>query len=109
MSVDFGDDESDFETDEGSSTLLSKLSVRCTVIVALAEEQDVREQLLALCRSIHIAIMADRDLGLSFFARAYRVGESDHEIEANESGPIVGTRTSNWLVHYFMNISDPGD
>lgn len=109
ISIDFGADESSVEDNETETQFLSALTVVCTAVVATHEEPDLREQLLALRRSVHIALMADRKLGLAFVPRTYYAGAPEPPEFDVDGDVLLGFYSFDWVVHYYQNITDPGD
>lgn len=105
ISVDFGEDT---PATENVSYIDSLLSCQITGIVSAHEEQDLRSELLDLRRQVHIALMADPTLGLSFVVTAHYGGADEPVVDASGE-TIIGAYTSTWTVYYRMNYTDPGD
>lgn len=106
ISVDFGEDNPQQEL--SGAIFDSLLSCQITAIVARPEEPDVKTELLDLRRRIHIALMADRTLGLSFVINTHYGGTEAPELDVSGDA-VVGWLTSVWNAYYRMNIADPGD
>lgn len=106
ISVDFGEDTPAVQS---IGFIDSILTVPVTAIAREPTEPELREKLLELRREVHIAILADVKLGLpSFVIQAAYGGAEAPDVDV--SGDMTaGTLTSNWLVHYRMNFTDPGD
>lgn len=62
-------------------------------------------KLLELRTATHVAIMADRSLGLAFVIDTRYGGSDAPEAEAKDY--VAGRLTTRWQVHYRMNIGDP--
>lgn len=105
-SVDFGADERAQSVFMGS--IDSVLTVKTTAVMSAATEQDLRLALLAARREQHRAVMADPKQGLDFIVTTFYGGADEPEI-LTDGESLVGVLTSSWLVHYRMNVSDPGD
>lgn len=106
ISVDFGEDNPAQELTGGYFDSL--LSCQITAVAVAREEADLKTELLDLRRRIHVALMADRTLGLSFVVNTHYGGTEAPQIDASVD-PIVGELVSVWNVYYRMNIADPGD
>lgn len=105
--VQMGDDEP--FTDTGVSVIPfidSLLDVTCTLKATGVDEPEIMGALLELRRQVHIALMADRSLGLGFVIDTRYQGATQPEIE-RESERMVGSYATRWTVHYRMNILDP--
>ena len=105
ISVDFGEDNPAQEVGDFFDSLLS---CQISVIAVAHEEPDLKSELLDLRRQIHIGLMSDRTLGLSFVVNTHYGGTEEPEIDIG-GGLIAGALTNVWNVYYRMNISDPGD
>lgn len=107
VSVDYGAD--DPPDDDGASNFAffdSFLTVETAIYIRGTEESTVKKDLLDARRAIHVALMADRTLGLPFVIDT-RYGGADAP-EFNTDGEyLAGLLVCRWLVHYRMNISDP--
>jgi hypothetical protein len=105
VSVDYGED-----TKADTSTLGmidSVLAVQATAVIQDTDEASLRTRLLELRAEIHRAVMSDRRLGLpDFVVSTYYAGASAPAIDP-EGEQLVGELTSNWLVHYRMELTDP--
>lgn len=106
ISVDFGEDNPAQELT--GAYFDSLLSCQITAVAVAREEADLKTELLDLRRRIHVALMADRTLGLSFVVNTHYGGTEAPQIDASVD-PIVGELVSVWNVYYRMNIADPGD
>lgn len=106
ISVDYGEDR---PLTENTQFIDSQFVLSVTAIVAHPVESELREQLLELRRDAHIALMADVTLGLSFVIVTSYAGALEPVISANDGEVESGELTSNWLVAYRMNRTDPGD
>lgn len=107
ISIDFGEDSP--LDDDGASNLAfldSLVSVMATIYTRGSEEIEVRRALMAARTAMHIAIMADRTLGLSFVVDTRYGGADEPEINA-ETEYLAGRLVCRWAVHYRMNITDP--
>jgi hypothetical protein len=109
ISVDYGEDS----RADGQTTRMidSVLSVEVTAVVSEKDEYDCRTRLLALRREIHRAVMADQRLG--FGAQGFVVttsygGASAPQLAAS-GRTIDGEIVTTWLVHYRMELTDPGN
>jgi hypothetical protein len=95
--------------DDGASNLAfldSLLTADCELVVQASNEEDAASDLMDLRRDQHVAIMADRSLGLSFVIDTRYQGASAPEFE--QLAEFTAARmTTRWLVHYRMNIADP--
>ena len=107
ISVDYGEDS----RAESQTTLMidSVLSVECTAVVSEPDEFDCRKRLLDLRAEIHRAVMTDRQLGLPVFVVNTSYGGASAPSLFAEGKNIVGELTSTWLVHYRMELDDPGN
>jgi hypothetical protein len=106
ISVDFGEDSPQHELTGGYFDSL--LTCMVTAVAEAPEEQDLKLELLDLRRKAHVALMADRKLGLEFVVNTLYAGAEAPQIEA-AGETIQGALTSVWQVYYRMNISDPGN
>lgn len=105
VSVDFGDDT---PAADNTQFIDSVLTVPTTAVAVGPEERDVKLKLLELRREVHRAIMADPTLGLAFVVYTNYGGAAEPVYET-DGELLVGELTSNWFVHYRMNVLDPGD
>lgn len=107
ISVEFGEDRP-LDPDGASNIAFidSLLELNVIGIAAAVEEQDLKADLLALRSEIHVALMADRTLGLAFVADVRYGGAEAPDIDT-EIDLLVGSISTQWFVHYRMNISDP--
>lgn len=105
ISVDFGEDDAQLEDNRDFHSLLD---CEITSIVVGYDETDLKTQLLDYRRDSHIAITADRTLGLSFVTRALYAGANEPEY-VTDGEMFIGSLTSVWGVAYRMDIDDPGD
>jgi hypothetical protein len=107
-SVDEGDDTP--IEDDGASNLAfvdSLLTVETTAFARAPTEYELKRTLSQLRAINHRAMMAnDQTLGLSFVLGVRYAGADAPEIE-RAGDQFAGKRTSRWLVHYRMNITDP--
>lgn len=106
-SVDYGEDRA--AEQRFTQMLDSVLAVQTTAMVACPTEKEVREALLDMRRQQHIAIMADQRLGLPNFVVTTRYGGAEPPEIAVDGEFIVGALTSTWLIHYRMELNDPGN
>lgn len=106
--VDFGPDEPDSEFGADNLAFIdSLLTLEITGATTAAEEPELKAALLELRRQVHIALMADPQLGLAFVIDT-RYGPTEAP-DIDTSGELLaGALTSAWQVHYRMNITDPG-
>ena len=86
----------------------SLLGVEVQHFATGTSDAEVRTALSDQRRYIHVALMADDTLGLSFVIGLRYGGADRAEIDSN-GALIVGSRISRWAVHYRMNKTDPGD
>lgn len=104
ISVDYGPDE---PVDEETTHFIdSELTVIVTAIAAAGEEESVREQLLAMRRETHVALLADDSLGLDFVVQTSYGGAGEPAIDVQGS-QILGELPTSWVVYYRMNRNDP--
>ena len=103
ISVDYGTD------DPADGTLGDYHSVITLETVAQASAptaEELHEKLLELRAEIHIALRESPTLGLSFVMNT-NYGPVDKP-ELNTRGELFsGALTSRWLIHYWMDLSDP--
>lgn len=96
--------------DDGASNcrfIDSLLAVEIVFIVRGDSEEDVTQKLMELRAASHVALMADRTLGLSTFVIDTRYqGAGTREI-ALINDRITGRLQTAWAVHYRMNIGNP--
>jgi hypothetical protein len=105
ISVDFGQDS---PVEENIQFIDSLLTVAVTSIVAAAEEDTVKAELLELRRQIHIALMEDVTLGLPFVISTSYGGAEPPAFDLRGEF-IVGALATPWNVYYRMLLADPGD
>jgi hypothetical protein len=94
--------------DDGASNFSFIDSLLFVEIDLYAKEIDIEAtitKLMQLRTAIHIALMADRSLGLSFVIDT-RYGGAEAP-EAEQKDYVVGRLTTSWQVHYRQNIGDP--
>jgi hypothetical protein len=85
----------------------SLLTLNCELLVRADTEDQAISALMDLRTLQHIAIMADRTLGLSAFVIDTRyAGSEAPEIDAVQEYTAARLVTR-WHVHYRMNIGDP--
>lgn len=106
-SIDIGEDTA---LDDDGASNFSFLDSIATIAVTHRAKADNEEALLAelirLRTETHVALMADRSLGLAFVIDTRYAGAQEPAIdEPNDA--IAGSLTSIWRVHYRMNITDP--
>jgi hypothetical protein len=94
--------------DDGASNFSfidSLLSIEIDLMVKEIDIETVITKLMELRTATHIAIMADRSLGLAFVIDTRYRGCDAPEAEVKDY--VVGRFTTRWQVHYRMNVSDP--
>lgn len=84
----------------------SELTVTIQAVASADTEPEVVAALLALRTSTHIALMADRTLGLAFVSDTRYAGASAPEIDNSGERP-AGRQETQWQVPYRMNLADP--
>jgi hypothetical protein len=106
QSVRLGEDRP-FDEDGASNFAFidSLLFIEIDLLVKEVDIEAAITRLMQLRTATHVAIMADRSLGLSFVIDT-RYGGSDSP-EADVKDYVVGSLTTRWQVHYRMNIGDP--
>lgn len=105
-SVRFGEDVP--IDDDGASNfafLDSLLAIEIDHKVLEVDEETALSALMEMRRETHIALMADRSLGLSFVIDTRYGGASAPARDITEL--CAGVLTSRWFVHYRMTITDP--
>ena len=106
--VNIGEDEP--ADDDGASNFAfidSLLSLECTLYVRAETEDEAISALMQLRSAQHVAVMADRTLGLTAFVIDTRYGGAgEPDIEA-QSEYVSASLTTRWQVHYRMNIGNP--
>lgn len=98
-----------FEEDGASNLafLDSLLDIEIDLLVQETDEARAIAALMQLRAAQHVAIMADRTLGLSNFVIDTRYQGADAP-ETEPFGEYTSARlTTVWQVHYRMNIGDP--
>jgi hypothetical protein len=104
ISVRFGADD---PAELGSIPVIdSVLTVSLIASAKGATEADVVAALLDLRKRSHIALMADRTLGLSFVSDVRYRGAAAPEIDADAEN-YGGRQETQWAVPYRMNLADP--
>lgn len=91
---------------ENMAFIDSELTIQCVVFVSQPTEEEVIDQLLEMRRQIHIALMADYTLGLSFVSDTRYGGASPPDIE-DDGGSLIGRMEVTWKIQYRMRLSDP--
>jgi hypothetical protein len=106
ISVDFGADD---PVDQVSpSHLDSVLTLEVAIVVAEADEESLKRNLLQWRREVHVALMADRKLGQPSFVVGTAIAETDAP-EYDTSGELlVGSVLTRWPVMYRSPHEDPG-
>jgi len=107
VSVNYGSD--DPLSDLGVTNIAfidSLLELAVTLVARGDSEQDVLDELLRLRAAQHVALMADRSLGLAFVIDTRYGGAAAPDVDVSLNRP-AGALTCRWLVHYRMNLSDP--
>lgn len=84
----------------------SLLDVEIVATVRADDEADAITALMDLRRQVHITLMADRSLGLSFVIDT-RYGGADAPTIDVQADRAAARMSSKWAVHYRMSISDP--
>ena len=85
----------------------SVLTVSIVAVVREATEAEAITALMALRTSSHIALMADRTLGLPAFVSDCRYGGATApEFETVGEG-VAARQETQWNVPYRMNLADP--
>jgi hypothetical protein len=106
-SVDFGEDR---RLDSQFMQMIdSELAVQVTALVEKPTEAETREALLDMRREQHRAVMIAPRLGLQDFVIATRYGGAEAPEFLTDGENIIGALTSIWLVHYRMELTDPGN
>lgn len=106
QSVRLGDDQPLDE--DGASNLAfldSLLSIEIQLLVKEIDIETVITRLMDLRTAVHIALMADRSLGLAFVIDTRYGGANAPEVEIKDY--FVGSLTTRWQVHYRQNVLDP--
>jgi len=107
ISVDYGEDRP--ATYETINSFDSMLSIDAAVMTRAPTESELHEKLWELREEAHIALMeTNGTLGLDFVITTVYGPVSAPEVSARGE-QLVGVLRSNWLVHYRMNRTDPGD
>jgi hypothetical protein len=106
-SIDIGED-SPIDADGASnlSFLDSVLTLAVTHRDQSGSEEELIEALIRMRTETHVALMADRSLGLDFVIDTQYAGALEPELDEPNDG-FAGSLTSIWRVHYRMNITDP--
>ena len=105
--VDYGADEPLGEFGATNVAFLdSLLEVNARIAVKTTDEKDALEQLLARRRDIHVALMADRSIGLAFVLDTRPAGAAAPDLDV-ASDATIGTLVTRWLVHYRTSLNDP--
>jgi hypothetical protein len=107
--VNFGEDEptSEFGADN-LAYIDSVLAVTITTFAVGNDEASVRRTLMAQRRQVHVALMSDQELGLTFIIGPRYGGAAAPEINATTE-KVIGSLETTWRYFYRMNITDPGD
>jgi hypothetical protein len=80
------------------------------VLVCLAKgatEAEAFAALMDLRKRSHVALMADRTLGLSFVSDCRYLGAGQPEIEQQSTEQASGQLETSWAVPYRMSLADP--
>lgn len=86
----------------------SELLVSIVAVVSEATEAEAVTALMALRSSTHIALMADRTLGLAFVSDCRYAGALAPEMETDPKAEhIAGRLETQWIVPYRMNLASP--
>ena len=85
----------------------SELTVSIVAIASAATEAEVVTALMALRSSTHIALMADRTLGLAFVSDCRYGGALIPELETDKAEHVAGRLETQWIVPYRMNLASP--
>lgn len=96
--------------DDGASNFAfidSLAAIEIIVRLQDSDEQTALSKLLDFRRDIHVAVMADRELGLSSFVIDTRYAGAEAPERDVEQALVAGRLVTRWLVHYRMNIGDP--
>ncbi len=94
--------------EDGASNFSFIDSLLTVEIDLLVKEKDVEatiSKLMELRTAVHIALMADRSLGLTFVIDTRYGGASAPATDVKDY--IVGGLTSRWHIHYRQNVGDP--
>lgn len=108
ITVNEGDDVPD--SDEGNDNLAfidSQTSFEIAAYAVGIDEPTVKAALRELRRVIHMVLMADPTLGLSFVI-ATKYGGAEQASMSVAGEQCAGSLVSNWRVQYRMNFLDPG-
>lgn len=109
VSVDFGDDAPLDNTGVSNFAFIdSLLAIETSIYLRDNEETTVKSALLAARRVIHVALMADRSLGLDDFVIDTRYGGAAAPQMNATTEYVAGLLVCRWSVYYRMNIADPG-
>lgn len=84
----------------------SLLEVKVIIALRADSEDEVLTALLDRRVAQHVALMADRSLGLSFVMDTRYGGADAPEIDVSLDRP-AGAIACRWFVHYRSNLSDP--
>lgn len=105
VSVEFG---ADLPPAESNIPIIdSVLTVSVILIVSAATEVDVVSQLMELRTRSHIALMADRTLGIPDVVGDVAYGGASAPIIEKPGEKLAGRMETTWLVRYRMNLLDP--
>jgi len=106
LSIRLGDDSP--LSDDGYSNM-AFMDMELTIHVRIhtrTTEANLDDQLLLIRKEVHIALMSDRTLGLSFVHDTVPAGMGQPEFESQGEKPTLECDT-NWNVRYRHSITDP--
>jgi len=89
-----------------SAYIDSDLNITTKILVKITEDSLVTD-LLKIRREIHVAMMADPTLGLSYVIDCLPVEMSEPQISDEQETPTA-TVDIKWLIRYRTPINDPG-
>lgn len=107
VSVTLGDDAP--IDGDGASNLAyfdSLIEVVVRIVLRADDEQAAISALLDRRRSVHVALMADRSLGLGFVIDTRYGGASAPELQSG-ADRLAALMDVRWTIHYRMGVSDP--
>lgn len=84
----------------------SELSIVIAAIESKDTEADTVSALMTLRSSVHVALMADRTLGLAFVSDTRYGGAAAPELET-VGNKIAGRMEMSWTIPYRMNLASP--
>ena len=103
ISIDYGEDSPDVGAT--LNELASVLTVEFNAVAQAPIEAELHDTLMELRAEIHVALMANFNLGLQFVEWT-QYGPVDAPDINQEGETITGSLKSRWLIHYSMG-SDP--